>query len=540
MTLKNPFANAFLLLTILVFFGCKKDVKKTESGGKIQTEEIATAKIDSSKKIVIIGKSDDAYALESFQLLGGFPSLKSSIYNKPEKSIINGDSLVFTRFDVKQPQLMDLFAFTGKKDTIPYYSRILISPGDSIKMDIKKGKIKFSGNNAAHYNFFLEMNDPLRQNWGIYINDPYKYKSDLGKSYKEKLSILNKYIREHPDVSDDFKNLVGSELKFEYLFNLMLPRNVPDKLIAGAYVNNNNSIIYEYAIQDRSGENFLDIAKYFDGIDIETFKRPDLINNDYFRRSLILYIRNLFANHDYLEYSRKNFIKEKAFIEQHLDGDLKIYATGRLINDYYMKGFGHGQEDAELMINTIKDFKSNIKDPSSLSRLNEILDELKIFNFQLPETVLNEKLLTLNEDTITVKEIFNKQPNKTKVIDFWASWCAPCITEFKKSKTFRSRIASEEQLSFIYISVDRDQPDWKKKANEVSKDVPKENQYLILNKEKSKLLKHLLIKESSNTTYFTIPKYSIINTDFKVISNNAPRPSDSLLFEKIIKEHRER
>ena len=57
---------------------------------------------------------------------------------------------------------MDLIAFSDRKDTVPYFTRIMITPGDSIHMDVKNGKIEFLGKNKAHYNFFLEMNDPLR------------------------------------------------------------------------------------------------------------------------------------------------------------------------------------------------------------------------------------------------------------------------------------------------------------------------------------------------------------------------------------------
>jgi thiol-disulfide isomerase/thioredoxin len=55
-------------------------------------------------------------------------------------------------------------------------------------------------------------------------------------------------------------------------------------------------------------------------------------------------------------------------------------------------------------------------------------------------------------------------PQQYILIDFWASWCKPCIEEFPVLKmadaTYRSR-----GLSILSISVDKDLDAWKKAAN---------------------------------------------------------------------------
>ncbi len=525
-----------LLIIIVCFIGCGKEQKsKKRTAENSEIDEQVSNAVDSSKSITLYGKTDDSYALEYLNFLN-FSDFGFSFHKSPENRTLIGDSLSLTMYNIKKPQLMDLIAFSEKReDSSPYFTRVLFTPGDTISMTVKNGELKFSGKNEAHYNFFLEMNDPHRQDWAYYKYDPFIYRNELYSSYLKKDSIFKDYVKRNPKVSKDFKNIVGSELKYEYLHNLILPRNIPHEYVAGEYLNNTNDMMYVYATTNNNREDFFDSNKYYSSISIEDFKRPDLINNDYFKRTLTLYIRHVFANHDYLEYSRRNFTNEREFIEKNLEGELKTYAIGRLINDYYMKGFGQGEQDVDLLKSLITDYKDEFSE-SAYARMDEIFDDLKSYDFLLTEELLNEKLLTIDGDTTTLLKILNKYPNQIKVFDFWASWCGPCISEFKKAKNFKRKMENEQSLNFFYFSVDEDKTKWIQTLSGLQNYVSEENQYLIINQKKSRLLKHLLIRENSNKTFYTIPRYSILDTKNRIKSNNAPRPSDSLIFEKLINE----
>jgi len=272
-----------LIAITCCLIGCKKEKKQKEEPAPEKSYKIESPSrsIDSSKNVKLFGKSDDGYALKYLNFLN-FSNFKSSQYQNPEFRDVVDDSLALILYDIKSPQLMEMIAFSDKKDTLPYFTRVLFTPGDSIFMDVKDGKVKFSGKNEAHYNFFLEMNDPLRQDWAHYKNDPTVYKNELLQSYTKKKDFLENYTKKHPEVSNEFINIVGSELKFEYLHNLILPRNIKDKKLANRYKNNKNTTMYVHAISQSKSEKIFDQGAYYDGITINDFKRPELINNDYF------------------------------------------------------------------------------------------------------------------------------------------------------------------------------------------------------------------------------------------------------------------
>lgn len=54
------------------------------------------------------------------------------------------------------------------------------------------------------------------------------------------------------------------------------------------------------------------------------------------------------------------------------------------------------------------------------------------------------------------------QSNKGKVIyvDFWATWCAPCLSEFPNSKRIEADFQNKN-VSFVYLCLDSDQDKYK-------------------------------------------------------------------------------
>ncbi len=89
-----------------------------------------------------------------------------------------------------------------------------------------------------------------------------------------------------------------------------------------------------------------------------------------------------------------------------------------------------------------------------------------LYGKQLPDSVLQFAMLSIDGDSITIQEMLTAHEGKNIVIDFWASWCKDCIVGLPKFKSLIKR--GRKKASFIYISVDKEEVRWKNAINRFS------------------------------------------------------------------------
>lgn len=123
-----------------------------------------------------------------------------------------------------------------------------------------------------------------------------------------------------------------------------------------------------------------------------------------------------------------------------------------------------------------------------------------------------------------IKEVIASNKGKIILFDFWASWCTPCRMEMPFAQKLKHKFNNNE-LAFVYISLDENRKDWLE-ASET--EGLQHNNFLLMNPENSPFLKEYKV--------FGIPRYFLLNKDGKVISDDAPRPSEEAL-ERLIRKY---
>lgn len=123
---------------------------------------------------------------------------------------------------------------------------------------------------------------------------------------------------------------------------------------------------------------------------------------------------------------------------------------------------------------------------------------------------------SLNNET-TLEKVLYKNKGSVIYIDFWASWCAPCLRAMPYSHQLREQY---KDVIFIYLALnDRERP-WKemmKRQNIV------ENSYLIVNPKRSKFI--------SNHNINAVPRYMIYDKNGRLVNSNAPSPESPMIKE---------
>lgn len=135
----------------------------------------------------------------------------------------------------------------------------------------------------------------------------------------------------------------------------------------------------------------------------------------------------------------------------------------------------------------------------------------------------NYILLDTLQKEISIKNFISKYLNGQKVyVDLWATWCQPCLAEFKENLDLDTFLRNNN-IKRLYISID-DSSSKKTWAKYINKFIL--NGYnTIANKE---LIKDIREKIYSNEKTFSIPRYIIIK-DGIILNHNALRPSDGVL-----------
>lgn len=140
-------------------------------------------------------------------------------------------------------------------------------------------------------------------------------------------------------------------------------------------------------------------------------------------------------------------------------------------------------------------------DPNAMAFCKYFQDaKVAIIGTKLPELVLKDS----KDKPVSLSEY--RDPKKYLLIDFWASWCGPCLKKFKDLAPYLAD--HKRKIQVLTVSIDQTPEQWKNKLAEL--DLPYTNLYdenkTAYNLLKAKAIPYLLVVDKNNHIIAVNPK----------------------------------
>ncbi|MDX9772688.1 MAG: redoxin family protein [Bacteroidales bacterium] len=135
------------------------------------------------------------------------------------------------------------------------------------------------------------------------------------------------------------------------------------------------------------------------------------------------------------------------------------------------------------------------------------------------ELAPNIYILDKVDPIVSFEDLTNRFKGKPIYIDRWASWCNPCMEEFKHNEALHKFLDSNK-IEIVYLNSDTDLD---------------ENEWFDLIIDHNLIGNHLRLDSILKADLIDkgifipmIPQYCIVNEEGLVVSNKAKRPSDGI------------
>jgi thiol-disulfide isomerase/thioredoxin len=369
----------------------------------------------------------------------------------------------------------------------------IVLPGDTVNVEVtgneSDAELIFNGRYRMEHNFLIR----LRQAMGTFPAS--KFKIDQQSIGEYKIAATHHYDSSLLFLIDDVKRfqmrksfamIAQGYLTILYYSNLLYP-------VIGGFVSKEKLPQY-----------------YFELVDFSFFKKPDFLGFRDFVVAASFYNAYYYTNAPVKSYYDSASVAARIkSANYNFFGEVK----DNLLLSIFSLLAKNGSDVNGAQIQTLYEYLTGVfkEDPKRVQQLQEARHEFDIVNKPFPLKVLEQQLKTPKGKTISLAEVL--ATDEVVYIDFWASWCGPCIGEMPSQKQLMSELEGQK-VKFIFISFDDDEKKWQKALSKIKVDG---EHYLISEGFASAIARYISFNE--------IPRYLILDKEGRLVTRQAPRPS---------------
>jgi thiol-disulfide isomerase/thioredoxin len=169
------------------------------------------------------------------------------------------------------------------------------------------------------------------------------------------------------------------------------------------------------------------------------------------------------------------------------------------------------------LLRAINEIKDKYPNSTNIKHFEPQIDKLKSYL----ETHGHDGIKIIDQEYNSFAALIKEFEGRNILIDVWATWCAPCIQEFKHKEILQPFI-NNKSLDVLYISVDKPalEERWKKAVQF--------NELLGSHYRADVKFKEDMWNVVGGLKY-GIPRYILVNKSGKIFKHTAARPSEGPL-----------
>lgn len=406
-----------------------------------------------------------------------------------------------------------------------------VYPGDSLHFEID-GKCwsKISKSKEEEYAYYTlsgsseSMGNDVAKFTALYLDylaerafinseakalDPMEFRAFIDKQTEKRMSVIEEFSTKR-EATEEFQdwarrkiNLLAWESQIMYCWQ-KAPRE------------SNERIAYIQAMPDG----------YFDFLDEWDREDRGYLKNNDFEYFISLYqmildqLVPLDTQQYYKEIWQEDFAQAAAYAPRYYSEVENGYARDLLIANYYYRFLDSKYYEE------IKDFMdtSLIVDDYARAMITEKFNYEKDL-FENMAFAEGSKFREITEIEDFFDTMIKNYPDKVIYVDFWATWCSPCMNEMPYAKKMKEQFEGKDVV-FVYLANRCEEGAWKATIAERKM----EGEHYLLTEEQYERL-------ASDFEIRGIPRYIMVDRQGKVVEQNAPRPSSGEELIELINVH---
>ena len=185
-----------------------------------------------------------------------------------------------------------------------------------------------------------------------------------------------------------------------------------------------------------------------DEVKTEKFKDSTKLSSKFYGFAMSSLCTDILTHRDAYEYTVSHLKRSTVSIKSKFKGIQREFLLSYLFRRYCRKQLADYKNDIDSLYVELTSTLKNVEYKSVVSYWYEYYNKA---NKVIPDLILNAQLYTQKNDSITLRSLIQK--DKLNIIDFWASWCSPCIKQINK---YNEKIGVINMYNIIFVSIDED------------------------------------------------------------------------------------